>query len=76
MVLEDHERQEPGEMSTPFVRHWQEIPISAREEILYQTYVSPLSTGSQGKIFESTHKLLDPNPSYVDKKVNWILVHC
>ena len=35
MALKDHERQEPGEMSMPFVRHWQEIPMSAREEILY-----------------------------------------
>ena len=55
MALEDHERQEPGEILTPFARHWQEIPKSAREEILYQTYVSPISTGSQGKISKSTH---------------------
>ena len=55
MALEDHERQKPGEILTPFVRHWQEIPKSTREEILYQTYVSPPLTGHKERSFESTH---------------------
>ena len=45
---------------TPFIRHWQEILKSARKEILYQTDVSQLSTGSQGKISKSTHIRFKP----------------
>ena len=73
MALEDHERQEPGEILTPFVKHWQEIPKSAREEILYQTYVSPLSTGSQGKISKSRHALEPADPARRLRFCNWFL---
>ena len=55
MALEDHERQEPGEILTPFVRHWQEIRKSSSRR-------NPLTNLCQSTFNRITRKDLRKRP--------------